>query len=165
MLPLIALSFDPAERNLMLSKPRQQGQMVNSKVLLSVLVSGISRGSIAIMAFFFVYNANQGEALQNEKAVTATFISIILTQFVNIMCMRTEVFVFRKYFFTNKYLFIGIFVSSILMLLIIYIPFFNRNLHTGPLSFTECQFPLLGAVLYLVLYEVSKAVTSKPKSL
>ena len=54
----------------------------------------------------------------------------------------------------------GILISSGLMLLIIYLPVFNRNLHTGPLSLTEWQFPLLGAVLYLGLYEVSKAVTS-----
>lgn len=161
MLPLIALSFDPAEKNLMLSKPRLQGQMVNSKVLMSVLASGMSRGCIAIMAFFFVFNANQGHVLQHEKAVTATFICIILTQFVNIMCMRTEAFVFGKYLFSNKYLLLGIFTSSVLMMLIIYIPFFNHNLHTGPLTITEWQFPLLGALLYLGLYELFKAINSK----
>lgn len=159
MLPLIALSFDPAEKDLMLAKPRSQGQMVNSRILGSVLISGLTRGCIAIGAFFFVFNANAGNSIQHEKGVTATLITIIITQFVHMLCMRTQGFVLNKYLFSNKYLFIGMLVSSVLMIMLIYLPFFNINLHTGPLTLKEWSYPLLGALLYLFMYEVTKLIS------
>lgn len=158
MLPLIALSFDPAEKNLMLNKPRTQGQMVNRKVMMSILGSGLVRGLIAIGVFFLIYQVNQGNAIQHQKAVTGTFITIIITQFINIFSMRTDGFVLNKYLFSNTYLFGGILMSTLLMFLIIYLPFFNLYLHTGPLSLREWQYPLMGAGLYLVLYELSKGL-------
>ena len=114
---------------------------------------------IGIAAFFFVFNANAGISNQHEKGVTATFITIIITQFVHLVCMRTDGFVFNKYLFSNKYLFTGMLLSTILMMMLIYIPFFNINLHTGPLTLSEWTYPLLGAFIYLVMYELIKLIS------
>ena len=161
MLPLLALSFDTPEKNLMQRQPRVQGQMINKNIFGSVFLSGITRGTIAILVFFAMYQTNAGQVLQHDKAVTATFITIIITQFVHIFCMRTEGFVFNKYLFNNSYLLGGLALSASLMLLIIYLPTANQYLHTGPLTLREWQYPLLGAMAYLVLYEISKMLIAK----
>jgi len=163
MLPLLALSFDPAEQNLMRSKPRKQGQMVNNEVIQSILFSGISRGLIALWAFWEVYTINQGDALQHEKAVTATFISIILTQFINIVSMRSADFVFNKYLFSNLYLFVGMLASLAIMFTIVYLPFLNSYLYTGPLSMNDWTYIIAGMFLYLTLYESSKWIKRRRK--
>lgn len=161
MLPLLALSFDTPEKNLMQRKPRVQGQMVNKNIFGKIALSGLTRGSIAILVFFALFNTNTGQALQYDKAITATFVTIIITQFVHIFCMRTESFVLNKYLLNNSYLIAGLTLSALLMLLIIYLPAANQFLHTGPLTFREWQYPLGGAVVYLALYEISKILMAK----
>lgn len=140
----------------MKSPPRVQGQMVNKDTLLSIAISGLVRGCLAVGAFYMVYSSNEGNPMQHEKAVTATFVTIIITQFINIFSMRTTEFIVSRYLFSNIYLFAGILSSSLLMLTITYVPFFNHFLHTGPLSIIEWCYPLLAAGLYLVGYETIK---------
>jgi Ca2+-transporting ATPase len=158
MLPLLMLSFDPSEKNQMKIPPRPQGQMISSSTLLSIIASGLIRGLLAISAFFLVYYANAGASFQHEKAVTATFVTIILTQFINILCMRSKEFILEKYLFSNASLFLGIGISSLLMMCILYIPFFNQYVHTGPLSWSDWKYPGFSALIYLTGYEIIKWV-------
>ena len=44
MLPLLMLSFDPAEADLMNKSPRKQGEMINKKSFVTILYSGIIKG-------------------------------------------------------------------------------------------------------------------------
>ncbi len=161
MLPLLALSFDSGERKLMLEYPRTQGQMVNKNILISVVLTGFIRGTIAIWAFFQVYHLNGGNPVQHEIAVTATFVTIILTQFINIFSIRTTGSIFCKYSLSNPYLFGGILLSALIMSAVIYVPFLNLFLHTGPLSINEWIYPLIGTVFYLGLSEIMKFIKKK----
>jgi len=158
MLPLLALSFDPPEKSLMTELPRKPGQMIDKKILLQVLFSGLIRGAIAIWAFFQVYAINNDNPIQNELAVTATFVTIILTQFVNILSIRTKKSIFTRHLFSNGYLYAGMLFSLTLLAGIVYIPSLNLFLHTGPLTLQDLQYPFWGAAFYLLLTENIKFI-------
>ena len=55
MLPLLMLTFDKGDENIMKEHPRQKGQLLNRAVLLQVLSSGAVRGLLAVTVFNFVF--------------------------------------------------------------------------------------------------------------
>ena len=160
MLPLLMLSFDPAEGDLMNKPPRKQGEMLNKKSFITILYSGIIKGCISFVAFLLSYWHHAGEQFQHEKAVTVTMASIIVCQFINIFSSRTTKTIFTNYFFSNKQLFIGIGSSILFMILISYIPILNEYLHTGPLSMMDWLYVMVGAAIYLAVFEVIKLITA-----
>ena len=156
MLPLLMLTFDKADENIMKDHPRKEGQLLNRALLIQVFSSGIMRGVLAVIVFNFIFNFHQGETDQHATAVTGTFITIILTQFVNIFCIRTKTSVFGRFIFSNTNLLWAMLLSLIAMFTIIYIPFFNFYLHTGPLTLRDWVFPLAASLVYLAGFEIIK---------
>ncbi len=161
MLPLLMLSFDPAHDGIMLEPPRKKGQLLNSALLRQVLWSGTARGVLAIGAFTVVYMLHDGDPQQHETAVTGTFITIILTQFINIFCIRSKGSMFNAFIFANLNLLWGMLISLLAMLAITYVPFFNLYLHTGPLSMQDWLLPIAASLVYLLGYEVIKWLTNR----
>jgi Ca2+-transporting ATPase len=159
MLPLLMLSFDPAEGDLMNKPPRKMGEMLNKNSLITILYSGIIKGGISFTAYLLSFWYHAGEQFQHEKAVTVTLSSIIVCQFINIFSSRTTQTVFTKYFFSNKHLFVGIGLSILFMLLVSYTPFLNEYLHTGPLSMMDWVYVMAGAIVYLGIFEVIKLIS------
>ena len=158
MLPLLMLSFDPAEGDLMNKPPRKQGEMLNRKSFITILYSGIIKGGISFTAYLLSYWYHAGEQLQHEKAVTVTMASIIVCQFINIFSSRTTKTIFTNYFFSNKQLFMGVGSSILFMIFISYVPILNEYLHTGPLSLVDWVYVVSGAIIYLGVFEVIKLV-------
>lgn len=156
MLPLLMLTFDQADESIMKAHPRKKGQLLNRSLLLQVLGSGIIRGLLAVTVFNFVLIYHEGEADQHATAVTGTFITIILTQFINIFCIRTKESVFGNFLFSNPNLIWGMLLSLFAMLTIIYTPFFNLYLHTGPLTIRDWVFPVTASFVYLAGFESIK---------
>ncbi|MEO6455858.1 MAG: HAD-IC family P-type ATPase, partial [Ginsengibacter sp.] len=156
MLPLLMLTFDKADENIMKAPPRKKGQLLNRAVLLQVLGSGLTRGLLAVTVFNFVFNFHKGETDQHATAVTGTFITIILTQFINIFCIRTKNSVFGRFLFSNPNLLWGMLLSLLAMFTIIYTPFFNLYLHTGPLTVKDWIFPVTASLVYLAGFEIIK---------
>ena len=156
MLPLLMLTFDKGDENIMKEHPRQKGQLLNRSVLLQVVSSGTIRGLLAVIVFNFVFYFHKGETDQHATGVTGTFITIILTQFINIFCIRTKEIVFNRFLFSNPNLLWGMLLSLLAMFTIIYTPFFNLYLHTGPLTVRDWIFPLAASLVYLIGFESIK---------
>ena len=156
MLPLLMLTFDQANENIMKAPPRKKGQLLNRSVMFQVLSSGVVRGLLAVTVFNFAFNFHKGETDQHATAVTGTFITIILTQFINIFCIRTKNSVFSGFLFSNKNLLWSMLISLCAMLLIIYLPFFNLYLHTGPLTIKDWSLSLAACIIYLTGFELIK---------
>jgi len=156
MLPLLMLTFDRADENIMKEHPRKKGQLLNRFVLFQVLNSGVIRGILALAVFNFVFYFHEGEANQHETAVAGTFITIVLTQFINIFCIRTKTSVFERFLFSNPNLLWGMVLSFTAMLAIIYVYFFNLYLHTGTLTARDWVYPIAASLVYLIGFEIIK---------
>lgn len=161
MIPLITLTYDPAESNLMEMPPRKQGEMLNRSNLITILYSGIVNGLIPFGAYSFSYAHHAGQKLQCETAVTVTMTTLIICQFMNILSIRTERTVFTSYFFSNRLLFAGFSLSLLFVMVISYFPYTNVLLHAGPMSLRDWFFILSGALIYMVFLETVKLLKSK----
>jgi Ca2+-transporting ATPase len=161
MIPLITVTYDPAESNLMEMPPRKQGEMLNRGNLITILYSGLISGLIAFAVYSFSYASRVGQNLQCETAVTVTMTTLIICQFINILSSRTERTIFTSYFFSNKLLFGGFTLSLLFLLGISYFPYTNVLLHTGPMSLRDWLFISIGALTYLVFLEITKLFKRK----
>ena len=61
--------------------------------------------------------------------------------------------------FGNKYLLLALILGMSLILIAVYIPYFNTLLHTVPLGFSEWGLLISYAVLSIVVYEIGKRFT------
>lgn len=164
MLPLLAVSFDPPESDLMRQPPRKMGEMLTTRNLFTVLYAGVFKGLFSFFAYFQSYSHHAGELFRHEKAVTVTMVSLIVCQFVNIFSSRSRKRIFDPYFFSNRRLFGGVFLSLAFMLISSYAPALNGLLHTGALDVHDWVYVLAGAVVYLLVLEVFKAFQGKTES-
>lgn len=161
MLPLLMVTFDPPESDLMRRPPRKSGEMLDARNLLAVLYAGIFKGLFSFFAYLMSYNHHAGEVFQCEKAVTVTMVSLIVCQFVNIFSSRSRKSIASPYFFSNWRLFGGVFLSLVFMLVVSYTPALNGLLHTGALDSSDWLYVLTGAAVYLLVLEGFKWYQNK----
>jgi Ca2+-transporting ATPase len=162
MLPLIMLTYDPPEKNIMEIPPRDPNlKILNKETMLSILFSGSVMGLTAYGAFLAEYFHNHHLANHYEKAITVTFVSIIFGQYANLLSRRTYGPALGKYLVSNNYLLLAFAVSIICTLLIVYVPIFNLYFHTSPLLLVDWIFPITAGSLCLVIYEYRKKLKLK----
>lgn len=158
MFPLIMLTYDPAEKNMMSEPPRNPNDKILTKdVIIKIIFSGFIVGFLAYTTFLISYLSHH----QYERAITITFISVIFGQFANLLSRRTVGNALGKYFFSNKYL-LGAFAFSIsCILLIVYIPICNLYFHTAPLHVVDWILPIAAGAICLSIYEFRKKILKR----
>ncbi|PLW80080.1 ATPase [Candidatus Woesearchaeota archaeon] len=144
VLPSLALGVEPSEKGIMKRKPRDRTEPIMNKALIQrLLMIGFVLGIGSLYLFYstlkgfginaFSFIADDSYAYM--KATTMVFVSLILFQMVNVFNCRSENdSAYSINLFSNKFLILSVLSSIILMLLLIYIPFFNNILHTTPLG-------------------------------
>jgi Ca2+-transporting ATPase len=157
MFPLMMLTYDPAEKNIMDEAPRNPKDKILSKeVLKGIVARGAVMGFAAYGAFLAEYFHNHHLSNHYEKATTVTYVSILFGQLANLLSRRTKGSVWNKYLFSNLYLWGAIALSMIFMLLIVYVPFLNLYFHTSSLYLVDWLFPVAVFALCLIAYEYMK---------
>lgn len=157
MFPLLMLTFDPPDENIMLQAPRNlNNHVLDKQGFIGVLFSGVLIGSLAYLAFLGSYLLNTHPQNHYESGLTVSYTAIIIGQFFNILHRRTDKSIFTKYLFSNPNLLKGFGLSIVCVLLIIYLPIINQYLHTAPLNGLDWCFVLGAGLVFLVVYEVKK---------
>jgi potassium/sodium efflux P-type ATPase len=144
VLPALALGVEPAEEGIMDHPPRPRHEsFLNKKVLWHMFKIGIIIAGGAVLAFIVTllqggwhYGQNLSEmAPLYFKATTVTFSALVIGQLVNSLCARSEhESLFKLGLRSNKYSIGAIFVSTLLLLIIAYIPAINKLWHTAPID-------------------------------
>lgn len=162
MFPLMMLTYDPPEKNIMQSKPRNPNDKILTRYTLKeILFNGLIKGFIAYGAFLASYFHNHHLSEHYEKAITVTFVSIIFGNYANTLSTRTSGNALGKYFFSNRKLLLGFALSIASVMLIVYLPVFNLYFHTSSLMLIDWLFPLTAGVLCLIIYEYRKKRSNK----
>ncbi|MBN8700357.1 MAG: cation-transporting P-type ATPase [Chitinophagales bacterium] len=157
MFPLMMLTYDPPENNIMENPPRNPNDKILTKdTLKDILFNGIIKGLVAYGAFLAVYFHDHHLADHYEKAITVTFVSIIFGNYANTVSTRTYGKALGKYFFSNTKLLVGFALSIASVMLIVYLPVFNLYFHTSSLMPVDWLFPLAAGVVCLTIYEYRK---------
>ncbi|HEY9076282.1 MAG TPA: cation-translocating P-type ATPase [Anaerolineaceae bacterium] len=121
-LPALALSVDPPETDLMKRKPRNPRTGIFTRpVVVLMALGGIWSTLINLLLFTWALNA--GKSL--EEAMTLTFVSLVLIQFLKAYNFRSDRHSILVKPFANKWLNIAILWEITLLFLILYVPFLH----------------------------------------
>lgn len=157
MFPLIMLTYDPPEKSMMETPPRDsKDKILTKETMIGILFNGTVMGLTAYGAFLLAYFYNHHQTDHYEKSMTITFVSIVFGQYANLLSRRTYGPALSKYLFSNKYLLLAFALSISLMLLLIYVPVFNLYFHTSALRPVDWLFPLAAGAFCLTIYEYRK---------
>ena len=148
MLPAIGLGAEPPEPGGMERPPRSQKEpLLNTRLLALALLWFGTMESIASMSAYFFMNwqhgwpsvplAQPGTEVYG-MATAITLAGVVATQVGSAFACRTDrISIFKIGFTTNRMVLYGIAGELILLLLLVYIPFFQEIFSTGPLALTD----------------------------
>jgi len=146
MVPALGLGAELPEPGVMDKKPRNLSDHVIDVPLLVRAYGyiGLAQGAICMIAFYFYYWTNgyfgklidlpsSGPLYRGATAIALA--SVVATQIGNLFTQRSEKdSILKLPLFKNHLLWIGIGVELTLILLIVYTPFMNNFIGTGPFN-------------------------------
>lgn len=131
-LPAIALGVDPADKDIMNQQPRDKKEGVFARGLTEkILVRGCLIGICTLLSF--IGGMYYGMSL--ETCRTMALATLVMSQLFHVFECRSERHsIFEIKLFSNPYLVLAVLSSVIMLLSIIYIPFFRTIFHTTALG-------------------------------
>ncbi|ELC8441953.1 calcium-translocating P-type ATPase, PMCA-type [Clostridium perfringens] len=127
-LPAIALGVDPADKDIMNQQPRSKKESIFARGLTEkILVRGCLIGICTLLSFIIggLYGMNL------DTCRTIALSTLVMSQLLHVFECRSERHsIFEIKLFTNMYLVGAVFISIVMLLSIIYIPFFSSIFHT-----------------------------------
>ena len=173
MVPALGLGVEPPEPGLMLRPPRSlKSHVIDRSMLIRAYgYLGIPQGLITMIAFFYMFwtNGYWGQFLDLPStgslyvaATSLALASVVFTQIGNVFGQRTEkTSIFKLPFFNNRLIWIGILSELILVFLIVYTPFLNAFIGTGPFPASYWLFLLPFIPALTIIDEVAKFIKRK----
>lgn len=136
-LPALALSVDPANKNVMKRKPNKNKGIFTKGMTWRIVYQGIMIGLITLVAFILGL-ASSNETIANisakypnltveeikiEIGQTMAFVVLAFAELMHVFNIRSnKESIFKSNFFGNKMLFLAIGASSLLMFAVLFIP-------------------------------------------
>ena len=145
-LPALALAVDPPDDDLMQRKPRDPRIGVFTRPVLAMLLAAGLWSGIVNMTLF-IWLVDRGRAL--EDAMALTFVTLVLIQFFNgYNCRSDRRSVFHRPF-ANRWLNLAVGWEVVLLVAIIYVPFFQPAF--GTFSLTAADWLLVVALGFSIV--------------
>jgi Ca2+-transporting ATPase len=145
-LPALALAVDPPENDLMQRRPRDSRVGIFTKPVVVMLLAG-GLWSAIVNATLFTWLLRAGRPLTEVMAMT--FVSLVLIQFFNAYNCRSDRHSIIRRPFANRWLNLAIMWEVLLLLLIMYVPFFQRAF--GTFSFAPSDWALTAALAFSIV--------------
>ncbi len=170
LLPALALGSEPPEKGVMDNPPRNLTEHVITRPLLmkSYLWLGMIQSLAAMSAFYYQYwtNGYWGQFFDlpssgplYESATAMALAAVVTSQVGNVLVQRTERrSLFEVGFFSSPMIWVGIISQLLIILLIVYVPFFQDIIGTGPFPPENWVFLILWAPVLIILEEIRKGV-------
>lgn len=151
-LPAIAIGMEPAEKNLLSSKPRDPKEGILTKqFMLRLLIQG---GLIAVSTMIAYHiGLNAGNA---ALASTMAFAALTAARLFHGFNCRSDHSIFRIGFSRNWYSLGAFVVGMILLNLVLFVPFLQRLFSIAPLTGSQIGLIYLLAVLPTIIIQLVK---------
>jgi Ca2+-transporting ATPase len=168
--PLTCLTFDPPQKGVMRSSPRDRGDHIMNPrsspevLLLGALIGGLAFANYALGMFRYVdvpFSAGLVPPYPEAymKATTLAYLTIAFCQFVNIMSRRFRLSsIFNRNFFSNRVILWSIAASIAMILIAVYVPFIGRFVYFSGPRLLDWVFVIGAALVYLAVFELMKAL-------
>ena len=155
--PALALGTEKGDPDIMQQKPRPPKEpIINRFMMNGVLIQTVAITFITLFAF--------GVGLKHDRlmAETMAFITLASSELVRAYTARSERYPILKIgVFNNKWMNIAVVSSLALLLLILYVPFFNTIFDTVPLGWTEWRLILPLLLVPSVAAELAKMFVTR----
>jgi len=153
--PALALSIEPTHNKVMNQKPRNPKERLLSGYILTkiiVLIPFLLFGTLGLFMWeLFIVEGSL------EKAMTIAFATLITFELFHAFnARRLHTTIFDKGFFENKYLFIAIGVSFLLMLISIYSTVGQKIFSTVPLLLQDWLIIIFVSLFVIIFTEIVK---------
>jgi Ca2+-transporting ATPase len=145
-LPALALAVDPPEVDLMRRKPRNpRVGIFTPPVVAMLLAAGLWSGIVNITLFTWALRA--GRPLQEVMALT--FVALVLIQFFNAYNCRSDRLSVSQQPSANRWLNVAVAWELVLLVIILYVPFFQRAF--GTFSMAPADWMLTTALAFSIV--------------
>lgn len=158
--PALALGFDQLEKNAMGKPPRDTKKGIFRKADIAfILYHGAVMAGLMLLVFMTEVYVGQASI---EKARTMAFAMLVLTQLTQAFNARsTSSTLFKRDFFANKNLLLGVGVSFGLMIIGMYFPLLSDVFEQVSLNLTDWAKLLTGVIIFVFAAEVFKVIRRK----
>ena len=131
-LPAIALSLEPADKDVMKKAPRSaEASVFSGGLATTICIRGLLIGLSTLAVFYILYTKSLDIAL----ARTGALLTLTLTQLIHVFeCKSEEKSLFSVSFMNNKVLLFSCLFSTFFMGLVVYTPFLSGIFETVPLG-------------------------------
>jgi Ca2+-transporting ATPase len=155
----IAIGLEPKEDDIMNQPPRDSKQSIFHGMWAYLLIQGIYIGIISFLAFTIGWFLSSGETVEVQTSIaeTCAFIVLIASQLFhsfNVRSLKQSTFKLKK----NNLLLLSFVVCSLLLLLVIFVPFLSTIFELHQIS------PILWIIMFslsispLILMELFKLI-------
>ena len=154
--PNLALTVEPKEKDVLKRKPEDptRGLFNRQMWILTATISGVT-GVTSFSIFWWIWNSTGDITL----ARSITFATLGVDSLLYVYSVRSlHQSILATSILSNKFLLVAVMGGIILQLVSLYVPFFNKLLHTIPLGLNEWGIVLGTGVLVIVLIEMIKWV-------
>lgn len=152
-LPALALAVDPAEPDLMRRTPRSPRRGIFTRPVVTLTVVG-GIWSAAVNAALFAWELHSGRSLNH--AMTMTFVSLVLIQFVKAYNFRSERLSMFERPFANWWLNLAIIGETMLLGAIVYVPWLQKTIQTTSLAPIDLAIVVSAALTIAPILELTK---------
>ncbi len=157
--PALALGVEKGDPDIMQQAPRHPKEpIINRRMTIGIVVQTVAITCVTLAAYFI------GLAYFPEAAKTMAFVTLSFSELLRAFTARSENYPILKVgLFTNKAMNLGVLVSLILLLAVVYTPFLGRIFNTVPLVWSQWQYVLPLLFVPAVAAELTKWVISRRK--
>lgn len=155
-LPALALGVDPANKNTMKHPPTKKGTLFEKNMVANIAYYGALLTLLSFTAYF------TGLRDSYKTAITMTFITLCLSQIVHAMNQHSNTMsFFSKNQPKNKYLFMAMLASILMLLIIVFIPGLRDVFSIVPLTVREWLTVIILSIMPLIVSEIVKLFAPK----
>lgn len=159
-LPGLAMSVEPAERDIMRRPPYPPSESVFGRGMARQIVwIGVLMGLVSLGAGYWFWTRNY------PHWQTIVFTTLTLSQMGNALAIRSERdSLFRIGILSNRAMLGAVLLTLGLQLAVIYLPFLQRIFNTGPLSFVDLMICLGLSTITFLGVEIEKWIIRSRRS-
>ncbi|MBI9043763.1 MAG: cation-translocating P-type ATPase [Anaerolineaceae bacterium] len=134
--PALALGTEKGDPDTMLQSPRPTKEsIINKYMRTGILIQTIAITAVTLTAFYIGLYADPAHF---EFAETMAFVTLSISELLRAYTARSEYFPLLKIgVFKNKWMNWGVMGSLVLIIAVIYVPFFNKVFNTVPLGWQQ----------------------------
>lgn len=151
-LPALALGVDNSHDNIMNEPPRPKNESIFSRGLWEKI---LFRGTLIGISTIFTFIIGLYMGFDIRTCRTMTLATLVLSQLIHVFECKSETrTLFEINLLSNKYLLISVLTSVVMILGIIYIPFFQQIFKTSAINFVQWSIVILFSAFIAIVSSI-----------